>query len=249
MMKCSPQITPRYWGAIMLASMCGTNLGDFFPDMLKMDLRVELVLLAGLFGGIFLVDRFLKRGIELLYWVTILVVRAAATALADYCTSIKHFAPEIVGISLAALMVVAILVEKSAESSEVFQTGDSALRRDKPAAGLHYWTTMLVAGTLGTVVGDGIGHAFSSPEIGFPFSALLATVAVAAMFTIRAQLKWSLGPSYWIAIVAVRWWGANTGDIFKYLTSLPFSMAVTAAAMTAMLTLAPNQRNGKKATS
>ena len=65
------------------------------------------------------------------------------------------------------------------------------------------------------------------------------------MLAIRARLNWTFGASYWIAIVAVRWWGTNTGDISKYLTSLPVSMAVTAAGMAALLTFMPNQRNGE----
>jgi len=41
--------------------------------------------------------------------------------------------------------------------------------------------------------------------------------------------------SYWIAVVAVRWWGTNVGDASKFLLSIGFSMATTGAVLVLVL--------------
>ena len=41
--KIVPAIGPRYWVSIMIASICGANMGDFIPDVLKLsDLALQL---------------------------------------------------------------------------------------------------------------------------------------------------------------------------------------------------------------
>lgn len=235
-LKSVPKIEARYWFAIMLASMCGTNLGDFFPDILEIDPGVEMVVLIALFAAILVVDKLLPRGLEALYWLAILMVRAAATAIGDFLMDVEKIDPAQIGAFLAAGMGVLVALDWRASRA-------SGAGEDRPSVGGRYWVTMLTAGTLGTVMGDGIGRVFSSVQVGVPVSALLATLALAAIFGLRARMAWKIGVSYWIAIVAVRWWGTNTGDIFKYLTSLPVSMAITAAAMAAVLVLIPNGRS------
>lgn len=241
-LKCTPFITPRYWGAMILASMCGANLGDFFPDILRMDRQVELVLLAALSAAILAIDKLLPRGSEFLYWLTIIVVRAAATAIADFSRAVLKVDAAIAGIALAAVLVMSLTFEKPGAKSNSCERLNVPPKASKPAADLHYWTTMLIAGTLGTVMGDGFGHAFGPLDVGYPVSTLLATVALVAMFGLRARMSWSLGASYWVTIVAVRWWGTVAGDIFSFLTALLISMTVTAVAMTAVLIALPNQR-------
>src|SRR5258708_29299245 len=47
--KIVPAIGPRYWVGIMIASICGANMGDFIPDVLKLSDLGGLVLLALIF--------------------------------------------------------------------------------------------------------------------------------------------------------------------------------------------------------
>ncbi|MBL6853536.1 MAG: hypothetical protein ISQ86_09130, partial [Alphaproteobacteria bacterium] len=56
----------RYWTALILASVCGTNLGDFLPDILKLTPFAEAgawVVLIGLSLAATTVSRM-----EALYW-------------------------------------------------------------------------------------------------------------------------------------------------------------------------------------
>ena len=89
-LKITPRVSPRYWTALLIASTCGTNLGDFLPDFLKVSTRVGLLLLIGLFTVIVLAERMTRHGSEAFYWLSISVVRAAATNIADFAIEQQH---------------------------------------------------------------------------------------------------------------------------------------------------------------
>jgi uncharacterized membrane-anchored protein len=106
-----------------------------------------------------------------------------------------------------------------------------------PPTGSFYWLSMLTAGTLGTVIGDGLGHAFSSVSIGVPISAGISTVVLATLLGIRARTALDSAVSYWIVVVAVRWWGTNVGDILAFVTSLSISLIISGLLLVITLVL------------
>jgi uncharacterized membrane-anchored protein len=220
--KIVPTTVPRYWVSITIASICGANMGDFIPDVLKLSDLSGLLMLALMFAIIVLGNRWSKRGHEALYWLAILVIRAAATNLADLAIGGLHLNYIRVSSYLAALLVAILTLRRMSPSESV--TGDF------PRVNGRYWVAMLTAGTLGTVLGDGIGHVIRPITIGVPISAMIATGAVALIFVQRTRLdRASAGAAtYWAAIVAIRTCGTNFGDIAAFLLSLPVSMLLSA---------------------
>ena len=91
--KIVPTTGPRYWVSITIASICGANMGDFIPDVLKLGDLSGLLMLAMMFAIIVLGNRWSKHGHEALYWLAILVIRAAATNLADLAIGGSKNAP------------------------------------------------------------------------------------------------------------------------------------------------------------
>jgi uncharacterized membrane-anchored protein len=227
----TPRITPRYWTAILLASMCGTNLGDVFPKLLGLAPAVELAILAAAFASLMLVDRLLPRGVEAIYWLSILAVRGAATAIADASIDRLHFGFAPTTLAFAGLMAALLLAYRRAPSGPQL-----------PAGGL-FWLTMLTAGTLGTLIGDGLGRAVPSPQIAYPASLAIATLVLALALWRRSK-GWASPGAYWLTIVLVRWWGTNAGDIFAHVANLVVSMAVTGVAMALVLALWREPRSG-----
>jgi uncharacterized membrane-anchored protein len=225
--KINPKVGPRYWSAILIASMCGANLGDIIPDVLKMSAWAGLTMLALMFALVVAVERLIDRGSEVFYWISILIVRAAATNIADYLIEKRHLTSLEV-ISALALVIFAILIlhHRSYRSS----TNNSL-----PSPDGLYWMTMLVAGSLGTVMADAIGHSFPSVKIGVPVSAAIASLTLAIIWTSRAKMAWLSTSSYWITVVGVRWWGTNVGDIAAFLITLLASAASTGLALAALL--------------
>jgi uncharacterized membrane-anchored protein len=227
--KIVPAIGPRYWVGIMIASICGANMGDFIPDVLKLSDLGGLLMLALIFAVIALANQWSRRGNEALYWLAILVVRAAATDLADLGIHRTHLDYITVSACLAALLV-AILALRRASSLTPMTCG--VPRTDGP-----YWLAMLTAGTLGTVLGDGMGHMIHPITVGVPISAIIATAAVALILTQKTRLDMaSAGAAgYWATIVAIRTWGTNFGDIAAFFLSLPVSMMLSGLLLAGML--------------
>src|SRR3984957_8619715 len=113
--KIVPAVGPRYWVGIMIASICGANMGDFVPDVLKLSDLGGLLLLALIFAVIALANQWSRRGNEALYWRATRGVRAAATDLADLGIHRTHLDYITVAACLAALLV-AILALRRASS-------------------------------------------------------------------------------------------------------------------------------------
>lgn len=42
-LRVTPKVDARYWTAILVASMLGTNFGDLFPDILKLSSSISLL--------------------------------------------------------------------------------------------------------------------------------------------------------------------------------------------------------------
>lgn len=226
-LKVIPQPGLRYWLAMATASMCGANLGDFIPDVLHMNAAVGLSMLAIMFAMLLVVERAVSRGLELFYWAAILIVRAAATNIADYAIAIAHLTYTGTAAVLALILVALVALDRDREKS--------AAGSSSPSTDGLYWFTMLMAGSLGTVIADGLGHGFGPVQTGVPISASMATLGVLAVMAARSRLGSAGIASYWMAVVAIRWWGTNVGDICAYFLSLPVSAAMTAAGLTVLL--------------
>lgn len=227
-LKMTPRVGARYWTAISIASMCGTNFGDFFPDIFHIGTATAMTILAALFAAIVLIDWISARGSEAFYWLSILVVRAGATQIADFSIGQAHLSYLLVTVMLAALLIALVVLRHRA-------SGPKATTGDLPPTNGWYWFTMLTAGALGTVIGDGLGHSFGAVSTGVPLSAAMGTVVLALILIARSRFVLASASNYWAAVVAVRWWGTNTGDIFAFVASLMVSMGVTAIVMSLVL--------------
>jgi uncharacterized membrane-anchored protein len=229
--KIIPAVGPRYWVGIAIASICGANIGDFIPDVLKLSDFAGLSMLAMIFAVIVVTNQWSRRGDEALYWLAILTIRAAATDLADIGFGRAHRDYITVSACLAVLLI-AILALLRASS---LQTATSGL----PRINGRYWLAMLTAGTLGTVLGDGIAHMIHPTTVGVPISAIVATGFVALILGQRTRIDAaSTGTAtYWAAIVAIRTWGTNFGDIAAYLLSIPMSVMLSGLLLTVTLIL------------
>ena len=81
---------------------------------------------------------------------------------------------------------------------------------DRAPADGYFWFIMLMAGILGTLVGDGLGHAFGSVMLSVPISAMISTAVVAIFLTVWLSFSPRSATAFWCGIVAVRWWGTKS---------------------------------------
>ena len=214
-----PRLDARYWLAITLASIFGANLGDFVSHNLHMGHFRGLPWIAAAFILIAIGGVLGRMRWEGWYWLAIVAMRTAATNLADLAT---HDG------ALATVPVCAVLA--------VALVGILATRRSIPTPGVPradalYWLAMLTAGTLGTAAGDGIADAITLPA-----ATILTALLVAGALALRTRPVAPIA-TYWLAIVAIRTFGTNAGDLIAHQWTLAVTTPLTGLVLLALLTL------------
>lgn len=228
-----PTLGVRYWTALCLASIFGANIGDFFAHNLGLGHVAGLPFLALALLIVLVSERFDPEVHQTYYWTAIVIVRTAATNFADFACGDMKLPRLLVMAGLAALLIAALLVSwQFAWRRRPEKAGDrvAVLRAD---AG--YWTSMFIAGTLGTVIGDYCSH---NLQLGDAWASLLLGSILGALFvTARDGLLRSLW-YYWLTVVAVRAAGTVAGDFLagRQLLGLATSTLVTGVIFVALLT-------------
>jgi uncharacterized membrane-anchored protein len=232
-----PALGPRFWGALCLASIFGANMGDFFAHNIGLGHVAGLPFLAVGFVLVMAIERFDRTAHETYYWIAIVLVRTAATNLGDFFAGDLRIARPLVMAILAVVLATVITVAWKIRWKPLSDDPKAAvLRADAP-----YWLGMLLAGTLGTVMGDYFSH---NLQLGDAVGAIVLTAILAAMFALGSKgLIWSL-PFYWATIVMVRAAGTDVGDFFagRHMLGLALSTLVTGLAFAALLLLWTDRR-------
>ena len=190
-----PTIGPRYWAALCLASVLGADTGDILSRSLGLGYWHGLPLLAALFVATVVAAR-LGRPVEAYYWLGIVIVRTAATNLADWQT-LDIGQPMLVTAGVFGLILLALV----------------ARRRLVPAprvADGFFWAAMLAAGTVGTAIGDDLAF---GQDLGPPLAAACSTVALVVVLGWRATSRLPELVTFWLTVVVIRTWGTNVGDM------------------------------------
>lgn len=198
-----PVLDRRYWVMICLASIFGANLGDFISHILGLGHVSGLFPLAIIFIAILLIERRVAATTQLFYWLAIITLRTAATNLADLANHDLKLGDGLVIASLAVLLAVLVAIaHRRGDKRE--QDNDLPVKTDP-----LYWLAMLVAGTLGTALGDGLAD-----DLGFGAGggAILSCAALALLLAARSRLLLRSAGFYWLTIVSVRTAGTNLGD-------------------------------------
>ena len=229
-----PALGARYWTALVLASVLGTNTGDLAAHTLGLGHVGGLLPLAALFAVILLAVRRARADTEALYWLAILTLRTAATNLADFADHDLHLAPLLVLALLASGPAALVLTDPSAFA----RLGGSG--GEMPATDARHWATMLAAGVLGTALGDRLAD-------GLGLSPGLATVCtlpvLAALVGLRRRPWWRTKAAFWVTVVAVCTAGTDGGDWLAGRDGLALGLAVattlSACAFCAILVVWP----------
>jgi len=208
----NPIINLRYWILISLASIFGTNTGDLavrfakmsglFPveGMLGMRHSGPLPLLILLFVVLWFTEKKNKEKTELYFWSAIIIIRTAATNIADVMADDINFdfwiSSGIIAIGLSGLAI-------------FWQT-----KRIKPIDPVFvpettnlYWTMMLFAGVLGTAVGDYVAHCY-----GLGPTSIVLGLAMVAVVVLGYKNILIFTPFYWFGITLARIAGTDIGD-------------------------------------
>lgn len=197
----TPVVNGRYWTAIILASVFGTNMGDFYAHESGLGIAKGLAVLALLTAIVFVAEYFDQRRHEVYYWLVIILIRTGATNIADYL-AFRVRVPEVL-LTLGLIALLALFgwgMQRSASRS-----GD--LSHTLPPTNAAYWLAMLSAGVFGTVLGDICEH-----RIGMGVSAvLLSAIFLAVLFAGRGRAA-QIVALYWTTVAVARTAGTAIGD-------------------------------------
>jgi uncharacterized membrane-anchored protein len=229
-----PTLGPRYWVALCLASIFGANMGDFVARNMGLGHVTGLPFLASALAVVMIAERFDRTVHQAYYWTAIIIVRTAATNFADFaCGDMKQpriwvIAALTIALILAVLMSWQLVWRRFVEKSG---NGASVLRAD-----LGYWTSMFIAGALGTVIGDYCSH---NLHLGDGGASILLSPLLGVLFLMgrNGPLRWL--PFYWLTVVMVRAAGTAVGDLVagRNMLGLPLSTFVTGMVFVALLVI------------
>jgi uncharacterized membrane-anchored protein len=198
----TPELGIRYWVAICAASVAGCNLGDFVSLYLHLGHWIGLLPLALILAAVLFAQKHAPAS-EAWYWAVVIVVRTAATNLADLATHTFHLDYSWVIAALEALQVLVVLPAATRAN------GSWRGHYPKPVADGWYWAGMMTAGTLGTAIGDCTAEVFN---LGTAWGTAALSVILAATLAVGFASRWSTKASYWFAVIAVRAAGTTAGD-------------------------------------
>jgi uncharacterized membrane-anchored protein len=205
-------------------------MGDFFAHVLGLGHVRGLPILAAVFAAVYFFEKRDKARHEAYYWLAIIVVRTAATNLADLAASdLKQ--PRLLVMAVLAILLAGSMALYRRKARTTLAPTASGL----PDTGPIYWTCMLVAGTLGTVLGD---YAAVNAGLGLANASIVLSLLLGSMFYFGRPFLAAIA-FYWPTVVMVRAAGTAVGDFLASQRGLglglPVSTTLTGLAFVAAL--------------
>jgi uncharacterized membrane-anchored protein len=215
--------SPTYWFSMFAASALGTNLGDFWIDGLSLGKWTSFASLAAIALLAMLGDRWAGRRSNAAFWLAIVVLRAAATNVADFLT-----------VDLKLGFAATSLILGAATLLAGYFTNTGGARSTTPTVDARYWMAMLVAGVFGTVAGDMASH-----MVGLFAAAGGLCLTLVIVIGLRSWLAPASAMAYWCIVLAERCAGTPVGDGLASRhgvgLGLPVAMACTGGLLIAGL--------------
>jgi uncharacterized membrane-anchored protein len=229
-----PTIDARYWTGITLASIFGTNMGDFYAHESGLGLLGGLPILIGLFLLVYGAERFDKTRHDAYYWLCIVIMRTGATNIADFMAGRRGWHIDRLVLSLGLGLVIAALAVWAARAHAAAE--GPAARKTVPDTDPRYWAAMLTAGVFGTVLGDYFEHL-----IGQGVAAIALAIVLAGVLAAYSQGLLASVYGYWLTVATARTAGTAIGDWLAENKSveigLPLCTLLTGLMLVAVLVL------------
>ena len=225
-----PLLNVRFWAALCLASIFGANLGDFFAHNIGLGHVAGLPFLGIAFALVLVAERYDTGVREIYYWLAIILVRTAATNIGDFLAGDLKLPRPWVMAGLAVLLAIAV----ASIHQRRIRTAMPDRRRELLTADWLYWIGMLLAGALGTVIGDYVSH---NLKLGDLMASATLGVPLVLLFIVGSRGPiWSV-PFFWVTVVMVRADGTVVGDWFagRYMLGLPLSTILSGLVFVALL--------------
>jgi uncharacterized membrane-anchored protein len=188
--------------------------------------------LAVLLGLVFLAERFDQNKHHTYFWSAIIVIRSAATNIGDIGRDLQFPALAVLALLAGVLALTLIAWKALYRPANQMQSEPSS---SSLSAVPIYWWSMLVAGALGTVIGDYFSWGLDFGNLG---AALVLGAMLGLLFALGRKGRLSDLGYYWLTVVCIRSAGTAAGDFLAHsVLGLPLSTLVSGIAFIALLGL------------
>jgi uncharacterized membrane-anchored protein len=197
---------------MLIASLFGTTLGDFFANTLGLGFTGALLPFAIVFISLLVMERRLEITTQFFYWAAVVIARTSATNIADLFTHAFQLNYLALTACLLALLVAILFIGRKFLADRSLRKRGRGEGDALPATDLTYWAAMLFASVLGTTSGDFVADGLGlGTQVG---GVILLAVLLAALHT-KKKVNVPREASYWIIIVIMRTAGTNMGDFLS----------------------------------
>lgn len=197
-----PKIDALYWFLLSLASVFGANASDVLADVFGLARPTALACLLCVFLLILLVERFDRGRPYVGFWLAVLVTRMAASNVGDLGRALQPHSPGPV-LLLIAVLCATLYCWRLAPAPP----------SDIPTVHPLFWWTMLVAGAVGSTIGDCLSEEF---VLGNLTACLVPAALVPLLLLLGRGQRSHPFALYWLAVVALHAAGSAAGDLFAH---------------------------------
>jgi uncharacterized membrane-anchored protein len=230
-----PEITVFFWITKIVATTLGETGGDLLAQTMKVGYAVSTLILLAIMLTTLVGQLRLKTFSPALYWTVIATTSMAGTTISDYIDRTLQWGYYKGSVVLVALLIAALLFWKARFGSL------SIGRVNRFPLELTFWTTVLIANTLGTALGDWLSD---NTGLGFGRATLVITALLAFVAFLHFRTALNKVVLFWAGFVLIQPFGATAGDLWTKKPSIGgmgfptyYASAVLAAVLIAFVVL------------
>jgi uncharacterized membrane-anchored protein len=200
-----PEITAFFWITKIIATTLGETGGDLLAQTMKVGYAISTVILLGIMLATLIGQLRGKTFSPALYWTVIATTSMAGTTISDYIDRTLQWGYYKGSVVLVALLVSALLFWK-AKFGSLSISGVNRFSME-----LTFWTTVLIANTLGTALGDWLSD---NTGLGFGRATLVITALLGFVALLHFRTAVNKVVLFWAGFVLIQPFGATAGDLW-----------------------------------
>ncbi|MET8979440.1 hypothetical protein ABZX85_27950 [Streptomyces sp. NPDC004539] len=196
-----PEVTVYFWVIKVLCTTVGETAADLLDEKAGLGLTGVSVLMSALLAVVLAVQFRTAAYRAGVYWLAVALISVVGTLVSDNLT-------DNLGVPLAITTAVFTVWYRRERTLSIHHV-DTVSRES------YYWLAVLFTFALGTAAGDLVSERL---DLGYPLSAVLFALAIAAVTLAHLKLGLDAVWSFWIAYVLTRPLGASVGDYLSQPT-------------------------------
>jgi len=198
-----PQVTLVFWVMKIAATTLGETGGDLLAQTMKIGYAVSTLILLGIMFATLAGQLRVRRFSPALYWTVIATTSMAGTTISDYIDRTLKW-----GYYKGSVVLVLLLVASLAYWKAKF--GSLSISRvNRFSLEVMFWTTVLIANTLGTALGDWMSD---NTGLGFGRATLVITALLGLVALLHFRTAVNKVALFWAGFVLIQPFGATAGD-------------------------------------